>query len=960
MRARLEDALNADLGALRVHRNEDSDRLCELYGTDALASGADIFLRHDAPAADTAPGLWLLTHEAAHTVQQSTGLREGGLAQAIAERSADAAAATVLAGTSRAVGNRVVVRRPGPGDPVMVQCHASWEHRLLGDAATGDLDAIARGAPERLDILKKLRDYLKLWVDGPDGITTDVIHKYYPYIQTFPLPTDNGTLLATYGELNTLPDYMANPAVQEAQPEALLLKILQAVRQEGYNRVDGLLGGKHPLDFKDAVAINTGWSFIDLLTETYQLNDLTWDIGPEHTNHYTALVARNACHFAPFSWYRWRQAYDRAVELARLSHAARDEKQKMYYAYQAWIHHGYADHFLQDSFAAGHLINKNLVMQWFVEWAENQPLIPVYDWPRVRNMVTAEQPGLAARALYNRKDPGTVRDPQTAEEQPEQWDRMQVSGVRETKTLTQGEAYQCYLAFLNSTVVQSASGVLHDHFNAASLRVASLADSTAYQIWGDDTMLNGGDGVRIASETAHMSQRSLRDYILTGDSAVSPEDIAQHFPAWVEDKGSLVGLEEWNDRQRNLAVSLFPSVHYYLLRLYPEVKYVSVDWNKPYQPGWRPWSEAGRTPAPAIQPGAAITALWRARRERLDLFTTAPSGAVLTCSWDEESDWTPWETVGTTTVFPGATVSAVWRGDRGDHLDLFATAENGAVLSTYWEPGIGWQPWFTVQDFTKAFPGATVTAVWREGGDTHLDLFTTAIDGAVASTYWDIESGWTPWFVVNNGLVTPGAPITALWRRPEHLDLFASVYDGSVLSTYWEPGVGWQPWFVVGKQPGVAVPGAAVAGVWRTDEQLDLLTVGKDATRPNGTVRSATWQAGTGWQPWYAVQPDTGRAYLGRNATVTAVRSGGNDFTDAFVLSPDGIVQATYRGTKTDWVPWYGIHPETKMHPGAAITALWRDADRLDLFVSAPDGTVLTTRWAPPMPSGTGHLGIPL
>ena len=35
---------------------------------------------------------------------------------------------------------------------------------------------------------------------------------------------------------------------------------------------------------------------------------------------------------------------------------------------KAWLNNGYASHLLQDSFAAGHLINKTLVMQWFAEY----------------------------------------------------------------------------------------------------------------------------------------------------------------------------------------------------------------------------------------------------------------------------------------------------------------------------------------------------------------------------------------------------------------------------------------------------------------------------------------------------------------------------------------------------------------------------------------------------------------
>ena len=124
-------------------------------------------------------------------------------------------------------------------------------------------------------------------------------------------------MVVTCGELNTLPDYMANPTVLDAQPRNILLPILQAVRQEGYNKINGMLGHSSPTSFKDAVAINTGWSFIDLLLETKSIDDLTWNLGPNHTNHYLGLVARNACHFAPFSWYLWEEYYTIARNLAR-------------------------------------------------------------------------------------------------------------------------------------------------------------------------------------------------------------------------------------------------------------------------------------------------------------------------------------------------------------------------------------------------------------------------------------------------------------------------------------------------------------------------------------------------------------------------------------------------------------------------------------------------------------------
>jgi hypothetical protein len=48
----------------------------------------------------------------------------------------------------------------------------------------------------------------------------------------------------------------------------------------------------------------------------------------------------------------------------------------------------------------------------------------------------------------------------------------------------------------------------------------------------------------------------------------------------------------------------------------------------------------------------------------------------------------------------------------------------------------------------KMQPGATVTGLWRSN-DTHLDLFATGTDGAVWSTFWEVNGGWRPWFLIS-------------------------------------------------------------------------------------------------------------------------------------------------------------------------------------------------------------------
>lgn len=573
--------------------------LARAVGADAVTVGADIFFRAGSYRPDQPAGLWLLGHEVGHVVDPSDRTDAAGLDRSPDSESwADQVADHVLAG--RRQPGCAPARRSPPREPLLFSRHASWEHRLLGDAPAADLNAIANQLPNRQQLLQDLRDFLFMWSQSPQSVTQQMINARYPYIRTLQLQASG--LLVTYGELNTLPDYLASPDVMDNLPAQYLLPILQAVRQEGYNKVQGLLGGA-TTSFTGSVAINSGWSMIDLLWETKAIDNLTANFGPGGTDHYTALVGRNACHFAPYSWYRWQTFYTIARTKALEAFQAQDPASQARLTRQAWVNHGYADHFLQDSFAAGHLVNKTQIMQWFIEWAANKWYVPVADWDQVRLMTTALQPGLSAQGLYNQGNPGDVRDPQTAEEQAPMQARMNMSGVQGNGG-TQQQSYLNYLAFLNSTVVQSASGALHDHFNATSLWAASVAQPNAYQLWGDDTMLNGGAGVGFASLTAHQSQQSITDILTTGQTATTVQQLFDQFPTQVASTQAdpLQPLQQWNNGLQAVANDLFPSVHYYLLRSYPRIGRISVD--LPAAAAAVTLSAGKRDLVPAIPPSA--------------------------------------------------------------------------------------------------------------------------------------------------------------------------------------------------------------------------------------------------------------------------------------------------------------------------------------------------------------------
>lgn len=439
---------------------------------------------------------------------------------------------------------------------------------MLGDLRTVDFAAIAAGGANRNAFLGQVQQYLELWKTNPKAVTPDQITKHFSNIR--PLVLRGSGLVVTYGELNTLADYLASPAELDALPESYLLPILQQVRQEGYAWVSWVMENKPITEklylggFADSVADTFGWDTADSIWETLKMEAFTQAFGPRGIDHYNGLLARNACHFAPHSWYRWEQFYLQARGFAREAHFATGDRRARL-TNLAWIHLGYADHFLQDSFAAGHLINKTLVMQWYLDWvAPTWSAVP--DWDLVQFMTLARQPDLSGRPLYsafaNPAGRGNVRDPQTASEHWSLASRMQAAGVQPNGS-TPESSYKRWLAFLGNGVVQLSSNSVHNHFNDSSLWVSSQAHPQAFQIYGDNTMIRGGDGYQIASQTAQLSQQSIIELLDKGSTAVTAADIAKNFPTKVHDPNNLGthrSLEDWAYGSKDQATSLFDGV----------------------------------------------------------------------------------------------------------------------------------------------------------------------------------------------------------------------------------------------------------------------------------------------------------------------------------------------------------------------------------------------------------------
>jgi hypothetical protein len=591
-RERLERGLGRNLVALCIHDDAEADALTRQLGAIAFACGNDLYFRSGAYRPSTSSGMALLAHEAAHAMQQASATVGDGQGiwvnrgedewETLAHRAAERVLAGKRADVMPICAGR---RRPTDESGLVIQRHSSFEHRMLGDTPTDHLMAIATKQATRPQYLQQERTLMGLWSQNPKAVTADQIAKICPWVRTVRLKESN--LLVTYGELNSLPDYVATAVAMDRLPENILLPILQQVRQQSYNRMSDMLGVDGIPKFPNAVSRDWGPGLFNTLLETSAMNDLTANLGIKGSDHYNGILARNACHFAPYSWYRWQASYTIARDLAvKAYNASGGDKDKL--THDAWVYHGYADHFLQDSFAAGHLVNKTLIMQWYVQWAANDSW-PFADWDTVKYMMVENQPGLAGMHLYDTAYHGPSNDPQTCQEYATYPERRNATGVRGYGSVTQDMAYQQYLTFLNSLITQSASAALHDRLNERSVWVASKASGlpAKYQLFGDDSLLHesqdGSQGVRITSETAQMSQQSILELLARGATSITTQQILDRFPTSAMDsKGNLVSLKEWQNSVHEECTTgsdaIFPALHQFLVRtLKPRMGVVSQD-----------------------------------------------------------------------------------------------------------------------------------------------------------------------------------------------------------------------------------------------------------------------------------------------------------------------------------------------------------------------------------------------
>jgi hypothetical protein len=445
----------------------------------------------------------------------------------------------------RAAGNRAVARLAKPGSAaevarLPVQRHSSWEHTLLGDTPPRTLGTAAVSNASRGHVLADLWMRMRFFQTDPRLNPT----ARFPDVRWVQLRASG--LWVSNGELNGLGDYLPDPNAYDTLPADQLIPVLQRMR----SGILAVAADEFGLHGHDMAGMAEHW-MPGAAGEVKALDAATAGLG---TNRYAGLLSRNACHFAPFSWDRWalyhNEAAAAAVEHFRAG-AARtplntvdtsvEEHQR-----QAVLRNGYADHFLQDSFAAGHLVNKTLVMQWFVDYLNgmnwlDRPWVGMPGGDVMARMGSAQQRGIAGQSRYGHgptsrsswedRDFGTTAtDPQTAQERVSRAGRVAGSGVSGTGAERERN-YQAYLKFLNSAFLQMSAGAVHDYFNLHGLTVINGA-GVRMRVGGDDTLLSGSSevGAELAGRAAEESRTAIDDLLRTGSTAHTTDTIFQLVP----------------------------------------------------------------------------------------------------------------------------------------------------------------------------------------------------------------------------------------------------------------------------------------------------------------------------------------------------------------------------------------------------------------------------------------------
>ncbi|MBX3577043.1 MAG: hypothetical protein KF723_07525 [Rhizobiaceae bacterium] len=269
-------------------------------------------------------------------------------------------------------------------------------------------------------------------------------------------------------------------------------------------------------------------------------------------------------------------------------------------------------------------------------------------------------------------------------------------------------------------------------------------------------------------------------------------------------------------------------------------------------------------------------------------------------------------------------------------------------------PASAQSDWAAFRDIGGVFgPGAPIAAISR--GSNRIDLFVTGMNGHVYTSTYIEGRDWTgighKWTDIG-GVFPAGAPLAALSRTPNRLDVFVTGHNGNVYTSSYSDGGQWtgfgDKWTDIG---GVFQPAAPVTAISRNPNQIDLFITGLNGdVYTSYSVHGGPWSgAGNKWIDIGGVFPNA--------AKISAVSRNPNRL-DLFVTGHNGDV---YTSWYNDGGSWSGLGNRWKsvggsFPAGAPNAALSRKPNQLDVFITGHDGVVYTS-WSIDGAGGGGGGG---
>jgi hypothetical protein len=180
--------------------------------------------------------------------------------------------------------------------------------------------------------------------------------------------------------------------------------------------------------------------------------------------------------------------------------------------------------------------------------------------------------------------------------------------------------------------------------------------------------------------------------------------------------------------------------------------------------------------------------------------------------------------------------------------------------------------------------------------------------------------------------LTPGAPIAAVSRKSDHWDMFVLTAGGDVWTTWWGHDHGPGGW---GSRGGSFSPGTPLTALTRHRNSIELF-----ATDPAGQVLTQYLHTQDGWSGWRNVRNDDNVAVPG--AAVGAMARN-EDSIDIFVVRTDRQVWTT--GWSDGWSSWRPLGGRAA-RPGALVATRHRPGtDQWMHICWVSDGGIVETAW---------------